>query len=99
MLSIPIINIDSGDSRKLDISIALYKIYYQSNGYQRAVKKLYDASLKAEYDFSIDEVSNWLEKQALYQIHKPCPRFISRASFNSIQIPNECHRRSPLYAL
>ena len=42
-------------------------------------------------------MSNWLKKQALYQIHKPRPRFISRASFNSIQIPNECHQADILY--
>ena len=65
MLSIPIIQIDSKKAHKLDISIALRKIYYQSNGYQRTVKKLYDASLKAKYDFSINEVSNCL-KNRLY---------------------------------
>jgi len=79
MLSIPIIQIDSGKARKLDISIALRKIYYHPNGYQRTVKKLYEASLKARYNFSIDEVYNWHKKQALYQIHKPRPRFIPRA--------------------
>src|SRR5260363_167532 len=83
MLSIPIIQIDSGNVCELDISIALCKIYYQPNGYQKTIKKLYEASLKAGYNFSIDEVCDWLEKQALYQIHKPQPRFIPRASFNS----------------
>ena len=97
MLSIPVIQIDSGKARELDISIALRKIYYHPNGYQRTVKKLYEASLKARYNFSIDEVYNWLEKQALYQIHKPRPKFIPRASFNSIQIPNECHQADILY--
>ena len=97
MLSIPIIHIDSGESRKLDISIALRKIYYHPNGYQRTVKKLYEASLKARYNFSIDEVCNWLKKQALYQIHKPRPRFIPRVSFNSIQIPNEYYQVDIFY--
>ena len=58
MLSIPIIRIDSGKARKLDVSIALQKIYYQPVGYQRNVKKLYEASLNAGYDFTIDEVRN-----------------------------------------
>ena len=97
MLSIPIIQIDSKKAHKLDISIALHKIYYQPNGYQRTVKKLHKASLKAGYNFSIDEICDWLEKQALYQIHKPRSRFIPRASFNSIQIPNECHQADILY--
>ena len=97
MLSIPIIQIDSKKAHKLDISIALRKIYYQPNGYQRTVKKLHEASLKAGYNFSIDKICDWLEKQALYQIHKPCPKFIPRASFNSIQIPNEYHQADILY--
>ena len=97
MLSIPIIQIDSGNVRELDISIALRKIYYHPNGYQRTMKKLHEASLKAGYNFSIDEICDWLEKQALYQIHKPRPKFIPRASFNSIQIPNECHQADILY--
>ena len=97
MLSISKIQIDSGKARELDIFIALRKIYYHPNGYQRTMKKLYEASLKARYNFSIDEVCNWLEKQALYQIHKPWPRFIPRASFNSIQIPNEYHQVDTLY--
>ena len=70
MLSIPIIQIDSGNVRELDISIALRKIYYQPNGYQRTVKKLYEASLKAGYDFSVKEVRDWLERQILFLIHK-----------------------------
>jgi hypothetical protein len=41
MSLIPIIQIDLGEVRNLDISIALQKIYYQSSGYQRTVKKLY----------------------------------------------------------
>ena len=89
MLSIPIIQIDSKKAHKLDISIALRKIYYQPNGYQRTAKKLHEASLKAGYNFSIDEIYDWLEKQALYQIHKPRPKFIQYASFNNIQILNE----------
>src|SRR5260363_426300 len=98
-LSIPIIHVDSEKACKLDISIALLKIYYQPNGYQRTAKKLYEASLKARFDFVEDEVCDWLEKQALFQIHKPQPRFIPRASFNSIQFPNEYHQADILYML
>ena len=59
---IPIIQIDSGKARKLDISIALQKIYYQPSGYQRTVKKLFEASQKAGHDFALDEVKDWLER-------------------------------------
>ena len=89
---IPIIQIDSGEARKLDVSIALQKIYYQPSGYQRTAKKLHEASLNAGYDFSLNEVRDWLERQAVHQIHMPRPRFIQYASFNNIQFLNEVHQ-------
>src|SRR4051812_973444 len=95
--SIPIIQTDTGEARKLDISIALRKIYYQPVGYHRNAKKLHEASLNAGYDFTIDEVNNWLERQAIHQIHKPRPKYIPRASFSSITIPNEVHQADVLY--
>jgi len=93
----PIVSIDSGKSRKLDIGIALQKLYYCPEGYYRTVNKLHEASEKAGYDFTLDEVRMWLEKQAVHQIHMPPPRYIPRVSFNSIQIPNECHVADVLY--
>src|SRR5438876_1077530 len=62
---IPIIQIDSNEARKLDVSIALQKIYYQPAGYQRNAKKLLEVSLNDGYDFTIDEVNNWM-KDRLY---------------------------------
>jgi len=59
---IPIIQIDSGEARNLDVSINLQKIYYQPSGYQRTVKKLFEASKNAGHDFSLNDVRNWLEK-------------------------------------
>ena len=94
---IPIIQIYSDEVRKLDVSIALQKIYYQSIGYQRNAKKLFEASRKAGFNFSLDEVHDWLEKQAVYQIHKPRPKYIPRASFSSITTPNEVHQADVLY--
>ena len=89
---IPIIQIESGEARKLDISIALQKIYYQPSGYHRTAKKLHEASKKVGYDFSLNKVRNWLERQAIYQIHRPQPKFIQYASFNNIQFLNEVHQ-------
>ena len=68
---ISIIQIDSSKARNLDISIDLQKIYYQPSGYQRTAKKLHEASLKAGFDFTLNEVRDWLERQAVHQIHKP----------------------------
>ncbi len=93
----PIIRIDSSEAQKLDMAIALQKIYYQPAGYHRTAKKLYEASQKTGYDFTLDEVRDWLERQAVHQIHKPRPRYIPRASFSSITTPNEVHQADILY--
>ena len=97
MSLIPIIQIDSGEARKLDVSIDLQKIYYRPSGYQRTVKRLYEASKKAGFDFTLDEVKDWLERQLLHLLHKSRPKFIPRASFNTITTPNEVHQADVLY--
>ncbi len=79
------------------MAIALQKIYYQPAGYHRTAKKLYEAFQKTGYDFTLDEVRDWLERQAVHQIHKPRPRYIPRASFSSITTPNEVHQADILY--
>src|SRR3954454_1325700 len=89
---IPIITIDSGEARIVEVASALRKIYYHPVGYQRNAKKLLEASFKAGYDFTLDEVYDWLDRQAVHQIHKPRPRFIQYASFNNIQFLNEVHQ-------
>src|SRR3989337_876320 len=96
-LLIPIIQVDSGKARKLDIFIYLQKIYYQPVGYQRNAKKLFEVSQKAGFDFTLAEVKDWLERQAIHQIHKPRPRYIPRASFCSITTPNKVHQADVLY--
>ena len=70
----------------------MQKIYYQPSGYQRTVKKLYEALKKAGFDFTLDEVRDWLERQAVHQIHMPHPKFIQHASFNNIQTLNVVHQ-------
>jgi len=92
MSLIPIIQIDLDEARKLNTFIDLQKIYYQPSGYQRTVKKLHEASQKAGHDFALDDVKDWLERQAVHQIHMPRPKFIQHASFNNIQTLNEVHQ-------
>src|ERR1044072_3039138 len=50
------------------------------------------ACKKARYGFTLAVIKNWLNKQALHQIHKPRPKFIQYASFNSIQTLNKAHQ-------
>ena len=66
-------------------------------GYHRSVKHLYEAAQNAGYNFSFNEVQNWLERQAVHQIHKPRPRYIPQASYNKIIHPNEVHQADVLY--
>ena len=68
---LPSILIDPSKVRNLDISISLCKLYYQMTGYHRSVKHLYKVAQNAGYNFSFNEVQNWLERQAVHQIHKP----------------------------
>ena len=86
---IPVISINTGKARELDIGIGLKKIYYQPSGYQRTSKKLYEASQSVGFDFTLDEVQEWLEKQLLHLIHKARPKYIPCVSFNKITIPME----------
>ena len=75
----------------------MQKIYYQPSSYQRTVKKLFEASKNTGYDFTLDEVRDWLKRQTVHQIHMPRPRYIPRASFSSITTPNEVHQADVLY--
>ena len=67
-MSQPLIYIDSGKVKKLEISIALQKIYYQPSGYQRIAKNLLETSKQAGFDFILSEINKWLERQLLYFI-------------------------------
>src|SRR5271170_1473221 len=97
MMTNLIIQIDSGEARKIDVASALRRIYYQLSGYQRTEKKLLMTSENDGYDFSLADVHDWLERQAIHQIHKPRPKYIPRASFSSITTPNEIHQADILY--
>lgn len=94
---LPIIPIYSDEARHIDVASTLRRVYYQPIGYHRTAKKLYETIKNLGHDFSIKEVQNWLEKQAIHQIHKPRPRFIPRASFSSITTPNKVHQADILY--
>ncbi len=58
---------------------------------------MHEASLKAGYDFSLDDVRDWLERQLFHLLHKSRPKYIPRVSFSSITTPNEMHQADVLY--
>ena len=53
--------------------LTFYKLYYQSEGYYQTAEKMRDACKKIGYKFTLAEVEDWLNKQAIYQIYKPPP--------------------------
>ena len=67
------------------MNFTLQELYYQPEGYYWTAEKMRDAYMKTGYEFSLAVIKNWLNKQALHQIHKPHPKFIQYASFNNIQ--------------
>ena len=80
----PVIYIDPQKARDLDRDLALQKLYYRPEGYYRSAEKMQMACKKAGYGFTLAVIKNWLNRQALYQIHKSRPKFIQYASFNDI---------------
>jgi hypothetical protein len=80
----PVIYIDSQKSRDLDQNLILQELYYRPEGYYQTAEKMRDVCKNARHEFTLMTIKNWLNKQALFQIHKPRPRFIQYASFNNI---------------
>src|SRR4051812_43747395 len=87
-----VIYIDPQKAQKLNRDLTLQELYYRPEGYYRTAEKMQTACKKVEYKFSFTEIKNWLNKQALHQIHKPRPKFIQYASFNDIQDLNDVHQ-------
>jgi hypothetical protein len=85
----PVIYIDPQKARDLDQDLTLQKLYYRPKGYYWTAEKMLVACKKAGYDFTLAVIKKWLNHQALYQIHKPQPKFIPQASFNNITVPME----------
>ncbi|RGB37484.1 hypothetical protein C1646_756810 [Rhizophagus diaphanus] len=50
------------------------------------------ACKKVRYGFTLAVIKKWLNRQALYQIYKPRPKFIQYASFIDIQDLNDVHQ-------
>ncbi len=70
----------------------MQEIYYRPEGYYQTAEKMLDACKKAGYKFTLSMIKKWLNRQALYQIHKPQLKFIQYASFNDIQDLNDVYQ-------
>ena len=88
----PVIYIDPQKAQDLDQDLTLQEIYYRPEDYYQTAEKMLNAYKKAKYKFTLSMIKKWLNCQALYQIHKPQPKFIQYASFNDIQDLNNVHQ-------
>ena len=72
-----------------ELSKAMSRIYYSTKGYWKgfsAVSKLASAA-----KFSEEEAKKWLEKQALWLIYLPTPKYIPRPHWE-VSKPNMIHQ-------
>ncbi len=70
----------------LDQDLTLQELYYRPEDYYQTAKKIQDACKDTGHEFTLIEIKNWLNRQALHKIHKLWPKFISQVSFNNITI-------------
>ena len=72
----------------------LSKLHYSTNGYWKgyaAISKLAHTAKVSE-----DEAKQWLEKQALWQIYLPAPKYIPRPHWR-VDKPNKIHQADLLF--
>ena len=72
----------------------LSKLYYSMNGYWKgyaAISKLADAAKVSE-----NEAKKWLEKQTLWQIYLPAPKYIPRPHWR-VDKPSKIHQADLLF--
>ncbi|GET56867.1 hypothetical protein RIR_jg28305.t3 [Rhizophagus irregularis DAOM 181602=DAOM 197198] len=98
-LPLPVLQIfiDPTFNKQIEQNYILQQIYYHLCGYYRTPEKLW-AKVQAEsHDFNISDITEWLYKQAIWQIHSPIPKYIPQVSFNKITRPNMYHQADILY--
>ena len=81
-------------NEKTNVNNLMRKIYYSPEGYWKgysAVSKLASAANVSE-----SEARDWLERQALWQIYLPPPKYLPRPHW-SVSRPNEIHQADLLF--
>ena len=77
-----------------ELSKAMSRIYYSTKGYWNvfsAISKLASAAKVSE-----EEARKWLEKQTLWQIYLPAPKYIPRPHWE-VSKPNMIHQADLLF--
>jgi Integrase core domain len=94
---LPQIFIDPTFNKQIEQNYILQRIYYRPSGYYHIPDKLWAKARAEGYDIDISDVTEWLHKQAVWQIHSPAPKYIPQVSFNKITRPNMYHQADILY--
>jgi hypothetical protein len=89
--SFPQIFIDLAFNKQIEQNYILQRVYYQPSEYYRSPEKIQAKVQEEGYDFDISDITEWLHKQAIWQIHSPAPKYIPQVSFNKITRPNMYH--------
>ena len=72
----------------------LKKIYYSTEGYWKGYSAI--SKLASTAKVSEDKARDWLERQALWQIYLPPPKYLPRPHW-SVSRPNEIHQADLLF--
>ena len=81
-------------NEKTNVNNLMRKLYYSPEGYWKgysAISKLTSAAKVSE-----SEARDWLERQALWQIYLPPPKYVPRPHW-SVSRPNEIHQADLLF--
>jgi hypothetical protein len=93
----PQIFIDLAFNKQFEQNYILQKAYYQPSGYYCFPEKLQAKVHEEGYDFEISDITEWLHKQAMWQIYSPVSKYIPQVSFNKITQPNMYYQVDILY--
>ncbi|CAG8845432.1 10090_t:CDS:2, partial [Racocetra persica] len=80
-----------------EVDLVCRLIYYNPTSYHSNARKLYKAIKNEGYHFSYKKIHEWLECQQQYQIYKPPPKHITRASYSWISRPNCIYQADILF--
>ena len=76
------------------MSSNLSKIYYSTEGYWKGYSAI--PKLAEKVKVSENEAKQWLEKQAIWQIYLPAPKYIPRPHW-TVDKPNQIHQADLLF--
>jgi hypothetical protein len=94
---LPQIFINPAFNKQIEQNYIFQRIYYQPSGYYCSPERLQTKVYEESYDFEISDITEWLHKQAMWQIHSPASKYIPQVSFNKIIQPNIYYQADILY--